>query len=55
MTEGQLDFTQKRRFYQNEIADKKYILIALHGYGQLGRYFYRKNKTLKKTPDISDN
>jgi predicted esterase len=42
MTEGQLDFTQKRRFYRNGIADKKYILIALHGYGQLGRFFYRK-------------
>lgn len=37
-----MHFEQKRRFYQNEIVGKKHILLALHGYGQLAQYFYRK-------------
>ncbi len=42
MKESLMHFEQKRRFYQNEIVGKKHILLALHGYGQLAQYFYRK-------------
>ncbi len=42
-----MHFEQKRRFYQNEIVGKKHILLALHGYGQLAQYFYRKFHSLE--------
>jgi len=42
-----IEFVQKRRYYQNDLEGKKQILIALHGYGQLGQYFYRKFNSLE--------
>ena len=42
MTEQHISFEQKRRYYQNHLAGKQKILIALHGYGQLAQFFYRK-------------
>jgi len=42
MTEQHILFEQKRRYYQNDLAGKQKILIALHGYGQLAQFFYRK-------------
>jgi predicted esterase len=42
MTEQHISFEQKRRYYQNDLEGKAHILIALHGYGQLAQYFYRK-------------
>jgi predicted esterase len=48
MTESHIDVVQKRRFYQNDITDKKEILIALHGYGQLGQFFFRKFSAIEK-------
>ena len=48
MTETYIDVVQKRRFYQNDITDKKEILIALHGYGQLGQFFFRKFSAIEK-------
>ncbi len=47
MKEGQLEFVQRRRFYHNDLAGKDKIVIALHGYGQLGQYFYRKFQSLE--------
>ena len=47
MKERQIEFVQNRRYYQNEIVDKTHILLALHGYGQLAQYFYRKFHTLE--------
>lgn len=47
MKESLMHFEQKRRFYQNEIVGKKHILLALHGYGQLAQYFYRKFHSLE--------
>lgn len=44
----QIECVQKRRYYQNDLEGKKQILIALHGYGQLGHYFYRKFHNLEK-------
>ena len=49
MKESHLDFTQKRRYYSNDLAGKKQVLIALHGYGQLAQYFCRKFKDLEQT------
>jgi predicted esterase len=49
MKESHLDFTQSRRYYVNELSDKKHILIALHGYGQLAQYFSKKFKDLEET------
>jgi predicted esterase len=46
MTEQHILFEQKRRFYQNNLEGKKKILIALHGYGQLAQFFYRKFSAL---------
>ena len=43
----QIEFVQKRRYFQNDLEGKKQILIALHGYGQLGQYFYRKFNSLE--------
>jgi hypothetical protein len=42
MTEQHILFEQKRRYYQNDLAGKQKILIALHSYGQLAQFFYRK-------------
>lgn len=42
MQEQLFEFNQTRRFYQNSLASKPKILLALHGYGQLARYFYQK-------------
>ena len=42
MTEQHISFEQKRRYYQNDLAGKQKILIALHGYGQLAQFFYKK-------------
>lgn len=47
MTESQLEIVQRRRYYQNEISGKKHIVLALHGYGQLAQYFYRKFQTFE--------
>lgn len=44
----QIECVQNRRYYQNDLEGKKQILIALHGYGQLGHYFYRKFHDLEK-------
>jgi predicted esterase len=46
MKERQFEFVQNRRYYQNEIVGKKHIILALHGYGQLAQYFYRKFNSL---------
>jgi predicted esterase len=46
MKERQFEFVQNRRYYQNEIVGKKRIILALHGYGQLAQYFYRKFNSL---------
>lgn len=46
MKERQFEFVQNRRYYQNEIVGKKRIILALHGYGQLAQYFYRKFHSL---------
>lgn len=48
MTEQHLVFEQTRRFYQNELEGKQHILLALHGYGQLAQYFYKKLSVLDK-------
>jgi len=48
MKESQIEFVQQRRFYHNDLVGKQKILIALHGYGQLGQYFYRKFRDLEK-------
>lgn len=47
MIEGHFDFLQKRRFYQHDLTGKRKIVIALHGYGQLAQFFYRKFKLLE--------
>ena len=47
MKEGQIEFVQRRRFYHNEFTGKEKILIALHGYGQLGQFFFRKFSSIE--------
>ena len=42
MQETIINFSQARRYYQNDLEDKSHILIALHGYGQLAQFFYKK-------------
>ena len=42
MFEQHFSFEQTRRYYQNDLEGKRHILIALHGYGQLAQFFYRK-------------
>lgn len=42
MIEKDISLAQKRRYYQNNLEGKKHILLALHGYGQLAQFFYRK-------------
>ena len=44
----QIQCVQNRRYFQNDLEGKKQILIALHGYGQLGQYFYSKFHDLEK-------
>jgi predicted esterase len=48
MIESLIRFEQTRRFYQNDWSNKAEILLALHGYGQLSQYFYRKFCDLEK-------
>lgn len=38
----EVEFSQKRRYYSNELKGKSKILVALHGYGQLAQFFSRK-------------
>jgi len=42
MQEQHFSFQQTRRYYQSELEGKQHILIALHGYGQLAQFFFRK-------------
>lgn len=42
MQELYFSFQQTRRYYQSELEGKQHILIALHGYGQLAQFFFRK-------------
>lgn len=42
MIETIVSLPQSRRYYHNDLAGKQKILIALHGYGQLAQFFYRK-------------
>jgi predicted esterase len=49
MQETRINFSQARRYYQNDLEDKSHILIALHGYGQLAQFFYRKFTFLSET------
>jgi predicted esterase len=42
LKEAHIEFSQKRRFYTNELKGKSKILVALHGYGQLAQFFARK-------------
>lgn len=49
MFEQHFSFEQTRRYYQNDLEGKRHILIALHGYGQLAQFFYRKFTFLSET------
>jgi predicted esterase len=49
MFEQHFSFEHSRRYYQNDLEGKRHILIALHGYGQLAQYFYRKFSCLPDT------
>jgi predicted esterase len=49
MFEQHFSFEQTRRYYQNSIDGKPHILVALHGYGQLAQFFYRKFSFLSET------
>ena len=42
LKEAHIEFSQKRRYYTNELKGKSKILVALHGYGQLAQFFARK-------------
>ncbi len=42
LKEAHIEFSQKRRYYSNELKGKSKILVALHGYGQLAQFFSRK-------------
>jgi predicted esterase len=42
MQEQHFSFQQSRRYYQSELTGKQHIIIALHGYGQLAQFFFRK-------------
>ena len=46
MQELYFSFQQTRRYYQSELEGKQHILIALHGYGQLAQFFFRKFTSL---------
>ena len=49
MFEQHFSFEQTRRYYQNTLEGKQHILVALHGYGQLAQFFYRKFTFLSET------
>lgn len=49
MFEQHISFEQTRRYYQNNLEGKPHILVALHGYGQLAQFFYRKFNILSET------
>ena len=49
MFEQHFSFEQTRRYYQNALEGKQHILVALHGYGQLAQFFYRKFNFLSET------
>jgi predicted esterase len=49
MFEQHFSFEQTRRYYQNALEGKQHILVALHGYGQLAQFFYRKFTFLSET------
>ncbi len=49
MFEQHISFEQTRRYYQNALEGKQHILVALHGYGQLAQFFYRKFNFLSET------
>lgn len=49
MFEQHISFEQTRRYYQNALEGKQHILVALHGYGQLAQFFYRKFTFLTET------
>ena len=42
LNEAHIEFSQKRRYYTNELKGKSKILVVLHGYGQLAQYFAKK-------------
>lgn len=46
MHELTISIAQKKRYYQSELEGKQHILIALHGYGQLAQFFFRKFTSL---------
>ena len=52
LKEAHIEFSQKRRFYTNELKGKSKILVALHGYGQLAQFFARKFAALDQTYGI---
>ena len=52
MKEAHIEFSQKRRFYTNELKGKSKILVALHGYGQLAQFFARKFAALDQSYGI---
>jgi predicted esterase len=47
MKESLIEFVQQRRYYHNDLNGKQKLLVALHGYGQLGQYFYKKFATIE--------
>ena len=52
LKEVHIEFSQKRRYYTNELKVKSKILVALHGYGQLAQFFARKFAALDQTYGI---
>jgi predicted esterase len=42
LNEAHIEFSQKRRYYTNELRGKSKVILALHGYGQLAQFFARK-------------
>jgi hypothetical protein len=49
LKEAHIEFSQKRRYYTNELKGKSKILVALHGYGQLAQFFARKFAALDQS------
>jgi predicted esterase len=49
LNEAHIEFSQKRRYYTNELKGKSRILVALHGYGQLAQFFNRKFSGLEQS------
>ena len=52
LKEAHIEFSQKRRYYTNELKGKSKILVALHGYGQLAQFFSRKFAALDQAYGI---